>query len=64
MRSRTVLPIPDRPFKGTANRTFAGSVPDYPAPVHAPDGAPNVLLVLLDDAGFGNAATFGEQFPI
>jgi len=27
--------------------------------VEAPDGAPNVLLVLIDDAGFGNPATFG-----
>ena len=27
--------------------------------MHAPEGAPNVLLVLLDDAGFGNPATFG-----
>ncbi len=56
---RTILPIPDRPFKGTANRTLAGCVPDYPVPVHAPDGAPNVLVVLIDDAGFGNPATFG-----
>ena len=47
---RTELPIPDRPFKGVANRTLAGSVPDYPVPAHAPDGAPNVLLVLIDDA--------------
>ena len=56
---RTVLPIPDRPFKGVANRTLAGSKPEFPAPVHAPEGAPNVLLVLVDDAGFGNPATFG-----
>jgi arylsulfatase A-like enzyme len=56
---RGVLPIPDRPFKGKANRTLAGSVPDYPIPAQAPEGAPNVLLVLIDDAGFGNASTFG-----
>ncbi len=56
---RTVLPIPDRPFRGKANRTLAGSEPDYPLPAYAPDGAPNVLLVLLDDAGFGNASTYG-----
>jgi arylsulfatase A-like enzyme len=56
---RTVLPIPDRPFRGTANRTLAGSQPDYPLPVQAPDGAPNILLVLIDDAGFGNGSTFG-----
>jgi arylsulfatase A-like enzyme len=56
---RTILPIPDRPFKGAANRTLAGSVADFPIPVQAPDGAPNILLVLVDDAGFGNPATFG-----
>jgi arylsulfatase A-like enzyme len=56
---RTILPIPDRPFKGVADRTLAGSVADFPIPVQAPDGAPNILLVLVDDAGFGNAATFG-----
>jgi arylsulfatase A-like enzyme len=56
---RSVLPIPDRPFRGIANRTLAGSQPDFPIPVQAPDGAPNVLLVLIDDAGFGNPSTFG-----
>ena len=56
---RTVLPIPDRPFNGLANRTLAGSKPDFPVPAYAPEGAPNVLLVLLDDAGFGNPSTFG-----
>jgi arylsulfatase A-like enzyme len=56
---RSVLPIPDRPFTGTANRTLAGSEPDYPVPVAAPESAPNVLLVLIDDAGFGNGSTFG-----
>ncbi len=59
MLDRSALPIPDRPFTGTANRTLAGSKPDYPVPAYAPDGAPNVLLVLIDDAGFGNASTFG-----
>ncbi len=56
---RTRLPIVDQPFKGVANRTLTGSQPDYPQPVQPPEGAPNVLLVLLDDAGFGNPARFG-----
>jgi len=30
-----------------------------PAPVQAPQGAPNILLILIDDAGFGNPSTFG-----
>lgn len=56
---RTVLPIPDRPFRGKTQRTLAGSEPDFPVPAYAPEGAPNILLVLIDDAGFGNASTFG-----
>jgi arylsulfatase A-like enzyme len=58
---RTVLPIPDRTFGGTAGRTFDSSIPDWsmiPGP-QTPEGAPNVLVVLIDDAGFGNPDTFG-----
>ncbi|MGZ4885255.1 MAG: sulfatase-like hydrolase/transferase, partial [Halobacteriota archaeon] len=58
---RTVLPIPDRSFGGTIGRTMDKSVADWtivPGP-KAPDGAPNVLVVLIDDAGFGNPDTFG-----
>ncbi len=57
--TRSQLPIPDAPFKGVADRTLAGSKPDFPQPVAAPAGAPNVLLVLVDDAGFGNPSAFG-----
>ena len=58
---RTVLPIPDPNFGGTIGRTLDASVADWtinmtPKP---PEGAPNVLLVLIDDAGFGNPSTFG-----
>src|SRR5262245_65271199 len=53
------LPRPDGPFQGVANRTLAGSKPDFPKPVAAPKDAPNVLLVLVDDAGFGNPSAFG-----
>ena len=58
---RTVLPIPDRNFGGTIGRRMDESVPDWtivPGP-KAPDGAPNVLIVLIDDAGFGQPDTFG-----
>jgi arylsulfatase A-like enzyme/uncharacterized membrane protein len=58
---RTVLPIPDRPFGGTVGRSLADSVGDWtivPSP-KAPVDAPNVLLVLIDDAGFGGPSTFG-----
>jgi arylsulfatase A-like enzyme/uncharacterized membrane protein len=58
---RTVLPIPDRTFGGTMGRTMDQSVPDWsmiPGP-QAPEDAPNVLIVLIDDAGFGGPDTFG-----
>ena len=58
---RTVLPIPDPNFGGAIGRTLDTSVADWT--IHAtpspPAGAPNVLLVLIDDAGFGNPSTFG-----
>jgi arylsulfatase A-like enzyme len=59
--NRTVLPIPDHDFRGVRNRTLAGSTPDWGIiePVKPPEGAPNILLILIDDAGFGNPSTFG-----
>ena len=58
---RTVLPIRRPAFAGETKRTLEGSVPDWNQAVHPspPEGAPNVLLVLIDDAGFGNPSTFG-----
>ena len=55
------LPIRMPRFSGVANRTLDGSEPDWESIGHveAPEGAPNVLVVLIDDAGFGNPATFG-----
>jgi arylsulfatase A-like enzyme/uncharacterized membrane protein len=60
-QDRTILPIPDRNFGGTAGRTLEESVADWTmiAGPKAPDGAPNVLVVLIDDAGFGGPDTFG-----
>ncbi len=54
-----VLPIPQPPFKGKIGITYKDSKPDFPQPIAAPAKAPNVLLVLLDDVGFGQASTFG-----
>lgn len=56
---RNVLPRPDQPFQGIARQTLEGSVAGFTQPVKAPVGAPNILLVLIDDAGFGNPSTFG-----
>ena len=58
---RTKLPIRDLGFGGTIGRTLDASVADWSINVTptAPEGAPNVLLVLIDHSGFGNPGTFG-----
>jgi arylsulfatase len=58
---RTVLPIPGRTFGGTMGRTIDHSAPDWSMMpgARAPEGAPNVLITLIDDAGFGGLSTFG-----
>jgi arylsulfatase A-like enzyme len=58
---RDVLPIPD--ITPTGLTTYDAKDPDttYPPiePTRPPDGAPNVLIVLLDDVGFGASSAFG-----
>jgi arylsulfatase len=58
-----VLPYPEPPFRGKIERLVANSVPDFPAPVEPPDNAPNVLMILTDDVGFGASSTFGGPIP-
>ena len=38
-------------------------ITDYPQPVEAPKGAPNVVPVLIDDIGFGHPGIFGGPIP-
>src|SRR4051794_17050777 len=60
----TVLPRPDFRFPGNVGRTYLDSdKPQFPQPVQAPKGAPNVVLILIDDAGFGQFNTFGGGVP-
>ena len=58
---REILPIPDRPHVGLT--TYDAKDPDtrYPPiePLRPPTGAPNVLIVLIDDTGFGASSAFG-----
>lgn len=54
-----VLPLPLPEFKGKVGLTYKDSQPDFPQSITAPAKAPNVLLVILDDVGFGQASTFG-----
>ena len=52
---------PPAVHRGVADQTLDGSQPDWELIGHVepPEGAPNVLVVLIDDAGFGNPSTFG-----
>src|SRR5262245_66652143 len=58
-----VLPVPDPPFGGVIGRKANESKPDFPKGVTAPKGAPNVLLIMTDDTGFGAPSTFGGPIP-
>ncbi len=59
----TALPHPDQQFSGVINTLAAESVPVLPTISGPPAGAPNVVVVLLDDVGFGTASTFGGPVP-
>lgn len=54
-----VLPLPPAHFKGEIGTTYKDSKPDFPTQLKAPADAPNVLVILLDDVGFGAMSTFG-----
>src|SRR5262245_39833459 len=58
-----ILPPPEAPFDGTIGRTYKDSKPSKIPVVKAPAGAPNVLVILIDDCGFGQWGTFGGQIP-
>src|SRR5271165_1975580 len=57
------LPPPPAPFQGVINLNAATSTPAWPARVVPPKGAPNILLILTDDVGFGAPSTFGGVIP-
>jgi len=58
---RSVLPIPDPPRSGLILYDAKDPENKYPAitQLRPPKGAPNVLLILIDDAGFGSSSAFG-----
>lgn len=59
----TSLPVPAKPFNGTIGPTYKESRADFPQPVAPPKGAPNVLLILLDDLGFAGTSAYGGLTP-
>lgn len=58
-----VIPAPQPTFGGVITKNAGDSTPWWPPRVVAPPGAPNVFLVLLDDAGFAATSTFGGPIP-
>ena len=58
---RHVLPIPDRPFEGELPFDAKDPAATFPpiAPLRPPRGAPNVVIVLLDDVGFAASSAYG-----
>ena len=58
--SQDVLPFPSPPMGGKVGPTLQESVHKWrEAPSHLPADAPNILIVMLDDAGFGHPSSFG-----
>ena len=57
------LPPPDLPFGGTINLNAAESKAWWPPRIVPPKGAPNILLIITDDVGFGAPSTFGGVIP-
>ena len=57
------LPYPDPAFRGVIQQSAQKSTPDYPKPVRAAEGAPNIIVIMTDDLGFGVASTLGGPVP-
>ncbi len=57
------LPPPVAKFEGVIQEKATESKPWWPARVVPPKGAPNVLLIMTDDSGFGAPSTFGGVVP-
>lgn len=57
------LPPPPAPFGGIINLNSDDSKPYWPPTVVPPKGAPNILLIMTDDQGYGVTSTFGGVVP-
>jgi arylsulfatase A-like enzyme len=59
--SRAVLPIPDRRYAGLITYDAKDPATSFPPiePLRPPKSAPNVLVILIDDTGFGASSAFG-----
>ncbi|MGD0932608.1 MAG: arylsulfatase [Candidatus Korobacteraceae bacterium] len=57
------LPPPPPKFGGVIKGTYKDSTPWWPPRIVPPKGAPNVLLIMTDDQGYGVPSTFGGVIP-
>jgi hypothetical protein len=62
-RSAQALPIPDRQHVSVTTYDAKDPATAFPPiePLRSPEGAPNVLVILIDDAGFGSSSDLGED---
>src|SRR5947208_9254934 len=57
------IPPPPMPFGGVIKESYLDSTPYWPPRVVPPKGAPNILLIMTDDQGYGVSSTFGGVIP-
>jgi len=57
------IPAPPMPFDGVIKESYLDSTPYWPPRVVPPKGAPNILLIMTDDQGYGVSSTFGGAIP-
>src|SRR5271157_4851820 len=57
------IPAPPPPFGGVIKENATDSTPWWPPRIVPPKGAPNILLIMTDDQGYGVPGTFGGVIP-
>ncbi len=57
------IPAPPQKFGGVIKPSYLNSTPWWPSRIVPPKGAPNVLLIMTDDQGYGVSSTFGGVIP-
>jgi arylsulfatase len=57
--SKNAIPYPLEKWDGVQGKTLAASKPDFIGQKKADKDAPNVIVIMLDDAGYSNATSFG-----
>src|SRR5216683_1923010 len=57
------IPPPPMPFGGVIKESALDSKPYWPPRIVPPKGAPNILLIMTDDQGYGVSGTFGGVIP-